>query len=54
MHGQVDREVAASPIDMEGGTSAKQYETWTPIGRDRALENDIRRALEERLLGPES
>jgi hypothetical protein len=38
-----------TPIDREAGTSPGQYESWTPIGRDRALETSIRRALEERL-----
>jgi len=42
-----------TPIDHEAGTSPSQYESWTPIGRDRELENSLRRALEERLLGQE-
>jgi hypothetical protein len=39
-----------TPIDMEAGSSPQQYETWTPIGRDREMEDSLRQALEERLL----
>ncbi|UCG32114.1 MAG: hypothetical protein JSU68_10655 [Phycisphaerales bacterium] len=53
-----DREQADNPqdtpIDMEAGSSPRQYETWTPIGRDRDLENGLRQALEERLLDTRS
>ena len=53
-----DREQADNPqdtpIDMEAGSSPQQYETWTPIGRDREMESGLRRALEERLLGEQS
>lgn len=39
-----------TPIDLEAGSSPQQYETWTPIGRDREMEDSLRQALEERLL----
>ena len=42
-----------TPIDREAGTSPEQYESWTPIGRDRELEGNLRQALEERLAGGE-
>jgi hypothetical protein len=52
---QRDREQADNPqdtpIDMEEGSSPRQYETWTPIGRDREMENNVRLALEERVAG---
>jgi len=38
-----------TPIDLDTATTPEQYESWTPIGRDRELEVGIRRALEERL-----
>ena len=42
-----------TPIDKDTGTSPQQYESWTPIGRDRDLEHSLRRALQERLPGRE-
>ena len=59
-HRAFDRERGAddipseTAIDLDTGSTAEQYETWTPIGRDRALETSIRNALEERLLAARS
>ena len=40
---------ADTPIDQEGGTSPEQYESWTRIGRDRQMENNILHSVEEHL-----
>ncbi len=38
-----------TPIEQEAGSTTEQYESWTPLGRDRSLENSIRASIEERL-----
>ncbi|MCK6456663.1 MAG: hypothetical protein L6Q92_09070 [Phycisphaerae bacterium] len=40
-------------ISGEGATSARQNEVWTEVGRDRALERDILRAIRDRLAQPQ-